>query len=308
RWMRPNRALRSSPVASIGCVGDKGLLPLGHRDVTSGPRQARTSNQRKILLLEFRYGETDARIGGQRAAVGAAAGPAPGATPVRGGRDAGRRPVHSAPPAEHAARAGFAVQDSRNGPYRPGPVLEEIGLAAVHRFDVRQVARPVLERLWTQTGETVSLGVLEGREIRFVDGIEGTRTVRVGNRTGVCIPAHCTAAGKAIMAVLPRAEFQRRFAGRSLERRTEASVSSWPELTRELAAIRRAGFAMNVEEGEPGVCAVGAAVRDATGVPVASVNVVLPSSRMPTKRVGRSLAGMVVAAAGAVSEALRSGG
>ncbi|HLU54396.1 MAG TPA: IclR family transcriptional regulator [Pseudonocardia sp.] len=203
---------------------------------------------------------------------------------------------------------GFAVQDSRNGPYRPGPVLEEIGLAAVHRFDVRQVARPVLERLWTQTGETVSLGVLEGREIRFVDGIEGTRTVRVGNRTGVCIPAHCTAAGKAIMAVLPRAEFQRRFAGRSLERRTEASVSSWPELTRELAAIRRAGFAMNVEEGEPGVCAVGAAVRDATGVPVASVNVVLPSSRMPTKRVGRSLAGMVVAAAGAVSEALRSGG
>src|SRR5690606_11031233 len=133
---------------------------------------------------------------------------------------------------------------------------------------------------------TVSLGVLEGREIRFVDGIEGTRTVRVGNRTGVCIPAHCTAAGKAIMAVLPRAEFQRRFAGRSLERRTEASVSSWPELTRELAAIRRAGFAMNVEEGEPGVCAGGAAARGATGVPRAAATLEVPSQRRTHKRVG----------------------
>ncbi|GAB2966294.1 IclR family transcriptional regulator [Amycolatopsis acidiphila] len=203
---------------------------------------------------------------------------------------------------------GFAEQRSRNGPYCPGPVLEELGLASLNRMDVRQVVRPMLEQLWTATGETVSLGVLEGRHIRFVDGIEGNRTVRVGNRTGVLIPAHCTAAGKAIMAVLSEVEFDRRFAGRSLERRTTASISGWPQLTRELAAIRKAGFAMNVEEGENGVSAVGAAVRDLMGAPVASINVVLPSSRMGTKRVGRELAGSVLEAVAAASAALRDAG
>ncbi|WP_236791449.1 IclR family transcriptional regulator [Amycolatopsis sp. GM8] len=200
---------------------------------------------------------------------------------------------------------GFAEQEARNGPYVPGPVLQELGLAAVNRMDVRQVLRPVLERLWARTGETVSLGVLEGRQIRFVDGIESTRTVRVGNRTGVLIPAHCTAAGKAIMAALSEVEFDRRFAGRSLERRTPSSIAGWPELTRELAAIRKAGFAMNVEEGEHGVSAVGAAVCDVLGAPVASLNMVLPSSRMRTKRVGRSLAGAVLDAISDASVALR---
>lgn len=200
---------------------------------------------------------------------------------------------------------GFAEQEVRNGPYRPGPVLHEIGQAAMNRMDVRQVVRPVLEQLWETTGETVSLGVLEGRDIRFVDGIESGRTVRVGNRTGVLMPAHCTAAGKAIMAVLSEVEFERRFAGRGLERRTPATISHWPDLLKELAAIRKAGFAMNVEEGEHGVSAVGAAVRDVTGVPVASINVVLPSSRLPTKRVGRTIARTVLEAAADAATALR---
>lgn len=200
---------------------------------------------------------------------------------------------------------GFAEQESRNGPYRPGPVLHELGLAAINRMDVRQVLRPALEKLWARSGETVSLGVLEGRQIRFVDGIEGTRTVRVGDRTGVLIPAHCTAAGKAIMAALSEVEFDRRFSGRSLERRTPASIAGWPELTRELAAIRKAGFAMNVEEGEHGVSAVGAAVRDVLGTPVAALNMVLPSSRMRTKRIGRELAAGVLDAVTEATAALR---
>ncbi|HVV20933.1 MAG TPA: IclR family transcriptional regulator [Pseudonocardiaceae bacterium] len=192
---------------------------------------------------------------------------------------------------------GFAEQEVRNGPYHLGPLLREIGRAAHDQLDVRQVLRPALEQLWKATGETVSLGVLEGRDIRFVDGIESSRTVRVGNRTGVLIPAHCTAAGKAIMAGLSDVEFDRRFAGSGLERRTRATIAHWPDLLKELTAIRKAGFAMNVEEGEPGVSAVGAAILDATGMPVASINVVLPSSRMPTKRIGREIAGSVLDAA-----------
>ena len=201
---------------------------------------------------------------------------------------------------------GFAGQESRNGPYVPGPVLRELGMAVVKPRDLRSAAQPVLERLTELTRETVSIGVLEDRDVRFIDGIEGNRTVRVGNRIGVLIPAHCTAAGKAMLAALPDVELDRRYAGRDLERRTAKSPDEWEKLVRELAAVRKNGFAVNVEEGESGVCAVGAAVLDASGAPVAAINVVVPSTRMPHRRVDRDTAKAVMDAAASVAAAIRT--
>lgn len=202
---------------------------------------------------------------------------------------------------------GFAVQESRNGPYIPGPVLRELGRAALSPRDLRRAAQPALERLTDVTRETVSIGVLERRDVRFIDGIEGNQTVRVGNRIGVLIPAHCTAAGKAMLAALPETELERRYAGRELERRTDRSPRDWETLLRELAGVRKDGFAVNVEEGERGVCAAGAAVLDAAGAPAAAVNVVLPSIRMPDRRVSRDIAKAVTDAAASVAAAIRTG-
>jgi DNA-binding IclR family transcriptional regulator len=201
---------------------------------------------------------------------------------------------------------GFAVQESRNGPYLPGPALRELATAALNPLDLRRAARPFLEALTMSTRETVSIGVLEERNVRFIDGIEGDQTVRVGNRIGVLIPAHCTAAGKAMLAALPEVEFERRYAGRELERRTANSPDDQGKLLRELAEVRKTGFAMNVEEGESGVCAVGAAVRDSSGAPVAAVNVVLPSIRMPTKHVTEKIAEVVMKAAAGVAAAIHT--
>ncbi|HEY7482923.1 MAG TPA: IclR family transcriptional regulator [Streptosporangiaceae bacterium] len=177
-------------------------------------------------------------------------------------------------------RRGFVLQDKPNGAYRPGPVLNEIGLAAIGRIDIRLVARPVLEELSEQTQETASLSLLEGRNVRFVDGVESPRSVRVGNRTGLVLPAHCTAAGKAILAALPRIELTRRYRGHELIARTPSSISTWDRLEEELEVIRRRGYALNAEEGEEGICAVAAAVRDLTNAPLASLAVVLPATRM----------------------------
>ncbi|SRR6266545_1142593 len=177
-------------------------------------------------------------------------------------------------------RRGFVLQDKPNGAYRPGPVLNEIGLAAIGRIDIRLVARPVLEELSEQTQETVSLSLLEGRNVRFVDGVESPRSVRVGNRTGLVLPAHCTAAGKAILAALPRIELARRYQDRELITRTPSSISTWEQLEEELEQVRRRGYALNGEEGEEGICAVAAAVRDLTDAPLASLAVVLPATRM----------------------------
>jgi DNA-binding IclR family transcriptional regulator len=203
-------------------------------------------------------------------------------------------------------RHGFALQDKPNGVYRPGPVLNEIGLAAIGGIDIRRVARPVLEDLRERTQETISLSLLEGRDIRFIDCVESPRAVRVGTRTGVVLPAHCTAGGKSIMAAMPPAELTRRYAGHDLSARTSSSVADWDRLRRELIEIRRTGYALNMEEGESGICAVGAALRDLTGAPLAAIAIVIPAGRMPSADVGRALSPMVMDAARTVEELLRA--
>ncbi|HEY0542273.1 MAG TPA: IclR family transcriptional regulator [Actinoallomurus sp.] len=203
-------------------------------------------------------------------------------------------------------RHGFVLQDKPNGVYRPGPVLNEIGLAAIGGIDIRRVARPVLEDLRERTQETVSLSLLEGRDIRFIDCVESPRAVRVGSRTGVVLPANCTAGGKALLAAMPAAELERRYTGHELTARTPSSVADWDALMGELTDIRSNGYALNLEEGESGICAVGAAMRDLTGAPIAAIAAVVPTGRMPTAEAGRTLAPLVTDAARAVEELLRA--
>lgn len=194
---------------------------------------------------------------------------------------------------------GFVLQDRPNGPYRPGPALNEIGLAAIGNIDIRRLARPVLEALRDETQETTSLVLLEGRTVRFVDCVESPRSVRVGSRTGLVLPAHCTASGKAILATLPPADLKRRYAGQPLTARTDGSLTEWRAMERELGQIRRHGFAVNSEEAETGVCAVGAAVSDQVGAPLAGVAVAVPAGRM-TNRFAEVVAPAVLRAAAAV--------
>jgi DNA-binding IclR family transcriptional regulator len=203
-------------------------------------------------------------------------------------------------------RRGFVLQDKPNGVYRPGPVLTEIGLAAIGRIDIRLVARPILEELREQTRETISLTLLEGRNVRFIDCVESPRTVRVGDRTGVVLPAHCTAAGKAILAALPRVELSRRYNDRELATRTPTSIATWDRLMTELESVRRRGYAVNDEEGEEGICAVAVAVRDLTDAPLASLAVVLPSGRMAKADLHRDLVPVLSRAAVTVQGFLRA--
>lgn len=202
---------------------------------------------------------------------------------------------------------GFAQQDKPNGPYRPGPRLTDLGRAALDRLDLRGAARPALERLRAYTQETVSLSLLEASTTRFIDCLEGHRTVRVGSRTGIVLPAHCTAAGKAMLAELSPVELGRRYPYDQLTARTTTSVTTEIRLEEELHQIRQAGYALNAAEAEDDICAVAAAVPKLTTLPLAAIAVVIPTQRMPDAEAGHALAPAVLDAARSISSVNFSG-
>jgi IclR family acetate operon transcriptional repressor len=176
---------------------------------------------------------------------------------------------------------GFVRQDEKSRAYRPGPTLIEIGLAVVQKMDVRTEARPLLEQLAARFEETIHLVILEGTQVRYIDAVESTRALRVAPRMGTLLPAHCTSAGKALLAELSPEMLQRMYADpASLERLTDLSLSTFSQLNGALDEIRSTGYATNYEESEEGVGSVAIALRDGRGDAVAAIAVAVPTTRL----------------------------
>jgi DNA-binding IclR family transcriptional regulator len=174
--------------------------------------------------------------------------------------------------------------------YRLGFGLIRLAVVAGGRLDLVREARPVLERLAEDTGETVNLAALEADEVVHLDQISAPRPIVTVNWVGRRTPLHGTSNGKVLLAYLPDAE-RRRLLARPLERLTARTIVDRRALESELAEVRVRGYAWTKEELEVGLNAVAAPVRDGTGRVIAAVSVSGPAYRLRAgtmKRVGRA--------------------
>jgi IclR family transcriptional regulator, acetate operon repressor len=174
----------------------------------------------------------------------------------------------------------FVRQDPATKGYRAGPALFEVGLSVVKRMDVRVHARPFLEEVTAKTGETTHCAVLQDANVRYVDAVESPKALRVAGRTGTLLPAHCSSAGKAILARLSGEEFGRLYRRERLVQTTTRSIANRTALADALERVRRTGYAVNDGESEEGVIAVGVAVTDDLGRTVAGLSCAAPAMRM----------------------------
>lgn len=179
---------------------------------------------------------------------------------------------------------GFIQKNRLDSSYRAGRVLIDIGIAAVGDLDVRRKARAFMEELADQTGETVNLFLLEGSNARVVDGVEGSRAVRVTSRVGILLPAHVTAGGKALLAAHSFAELRALFPD-GLPSLTSSTNTNWDRFEAEIDQIRRQGYATNTGESDEDVCGVAVPVLDRTRRLVAALAVATPRQRMTEERI-----------------------
>jgi IclR family transcriptional regulator, acetate operon repressor len=194
---------------------------------------------------------------------------------------------------------GFAEQDAQTKGYAAGPELVRVGLfAAEEGLDLRGLARPVLERLCEDVGETVHLVRLQDTLAVFLDSVETSKGLRVGARVGRFMPAHCTASGKAMLAQLPPEELRRLYGSGPLDQMTSRSLSTPERLEAELEAVRRRGYATNFGESEDDVAAVAVAVPGQPGMRRAAITVSAPLTRMDEDRGASVAAATARAAAG----------
>ena len=169
----------------------------------------------------------------------------------------------------------FAEQDADKR-YRAGPLLHGSTSTAVPLSALRQTAIPHLQRLVERTQESANLLVLTGAEARFVHTVECQQPLRVGDRTGKALPAHVSSAGKAMLAMLDDDALAAALADLDPAERTK--------VRRSLRAVRQNGFALNNEQTEAGLSAIGVPVRWADGM-VAGISLAMPTARFARDRV-----------------------
>ena len=173
--------------------------------------------------------------------------------------------------------------------YGPGPLMQGQALPPepVHRL--RETALPHLRRLVDRLAETVNLMVLTGPDVRFLATVECDHVLRVGDRTGRTLPARHASGGKALLAAPPPTELDAVLDGLGDEEERR--------LRRELRAIRRRGFAVNDQETETGLTAIGAALPLEASAPAAAISLAMPSARFARDRLPEWGAAVTAAAA-----------
>ncbi len=200
---------------------------------------------------------------------------------------------------------GFVRQDPFSRAYVVGPALLDFGLAMLRDRDIRAHARPFLEALSRETGETVHLITLQGGEVLFLDCVESAKAVRVGNRTGLLLPAHCTSAGKALLAALPPNRLRILYPEERLPGLTRRSITTRARLEREVRLVRKRGYATNFGESEEDIGSVGVLIQDRQRTPRAALSVAAPTSRLTKKSISTMMKAAFRSAA-AIGEALPS--
>ena len=164
--------------------------------------------------------------------------------------------------------------------YVPGLRLLKLASASWARNEFRAVAAPFLETLHRETGETVHLGVLRGREIIYLDKVESRQAVRMNSQIGNASPAYCTGVGKAALSALDAGALETMLDGLEFRRFTPQTITDRASLLAELAQIRASGIAFDREEHEPGIRCVSAPILDAGRALVAGVSVTGPAYRV----------------------------
>lgn len=177
---------------------------------------------------------------------------------------------------------GFAVQNVRRT-YKPAP--DHLRPARTEPALSDQVAamHPVLAEVMRHLDETAHFVVLRGTAAFFADGVEADHPMTVASRAGMSMPAHCTAAGKAILGQLAPAEVDALYPN-GLPDLYGPAATDLPILKRQLASVRRTGFAVSREENERNVVGTAVCLRDTEGRLRGALAVGVASGRCPNTR------------------------
>jgi len=182
------------------------------------------------------------------------------------------------------------------GRFELGPVLIHLGNASLAGTEIRAAALPVLQQLSAATEETAHLAIPCDNRALIVAVQDSPHPLRAASRPGFLAELHCSSTGKTFLAFLHHPRLAEILGDDKLTRRTPLTLTTLPELKRELDLTRKRGFSLDNEEFHPGVRCLAAPVYSSHGTVVAAIGITAASVRFPKERIPEMAAHVTAAA------------
>ena len=180
---------------------------------------------------------------------------------------------------------GYVKQDSDTLKYKLTLKIWKIANQVMRQTDIIDVARPYLKRLAAATGETVHLVQMDDKEAIYIDKVEANQnSVRLVSQVGKSIPLYCSGVGKALLAEMEDKKIKKLWDRSDKKARTHNTITGFEAFMKEIALIRKKGYAMDNEENELGVRCIAAALKQEGAIPVYAFSISAPVTRMQKGR------------------------
>lgn len=167
-------------------------------------------------------------------------------------------------------------QDPRTKAYALGSRIVDLAHSAGDSADIPRLVGPAIDQLAARTGESVAVALVEGDQIVYRAKRDGSGVLRISVKVGDRVPLHAASVGKAVLAYMDPDQLSRAMRGTPLTPHTSRTIGDWEHLGRDLAGVRRRGYALEDEEYVAGVRSVAAPILDRRGYAIGALTVIGP--------------------------------
>jgi DNA-binding IclR family transcriptional regulator len=176
-------------------------------------------------------------------------------------------------------KLGYISEYQSTRRYQLSPKLYGLGRRALETTPLPMIALPHLHWLVQQTNLTAHVGILEKKQVVFIQKVDGPGIIKFDTYIGKCSQLHCTGLGKSLVAFRPEGEILSLLERYNFSRFTKQTISSHSAFMAECERIRRSGYSIDDEEEELGIRCVAVPIL-CEGIAVAAVSVTGTTSQM----------------------------
>ena len=164
------------------------------------------------------------------------------------------------------------IEKTDAGNYKIGMKLIEAVSCYINSLELQTEARPYIADIASHLGLTSHLGVLDGDQVVYIEKMDVVSTVKMYSQIGLRMHAYCSSLGKCLLSNYSKEDLERRMKNCSFIKFTPNTISDMEQLHKEMAKVRKQGWAMDDQEYEMGHRCIGAPIYDYRGDIIASIS------------------------------------